>query len=90
MDKKIFCDEMSGKLSGLDRYFQLEKDDVAPATAETGLQQARQAPRRNEARTRVSALRARVESICADAAPLTDSVRTDTEQEFVAILQLLR
>jgi hypothetical protein len=89
MDKKTFCDEMAVQLSDLARFFQLQKD-VAPATAQKGLQQDQRRPRREEARTRLAALRARVNAVCADAAPLTDALRSDIEQELEAVRALLR
>jgi F0F1-type ATP synthase delta subunit len=89
MDKKQFCEEMTVKLKDLDRLFQLTRA-VAPATAQKSFQQDQRRPRLHEARTRVEALRLRLDAVCASAAPLTDPERTEIEQKLAEVMELLR
>jgi len=89
MDKKAFCDEMVIKLVSLDRYFHLQRG-VPPATAHKADQQEKLRPRREEAQARVAVLRGRLGTVCADAAPLTDAVRTEIEQQLAAVMERLK
>jgi hypothetical protein len=88
MDKKQFCDETVVKLRDLDRVLELETL-APPSTFATAMQQAKRLPRLEEARTRVTALRARLDAVRADGAPLTDAVRIEIEQKLSEIRGLL-
>jgi hypothetical protein len=88
MDKEQFYAEMVDKLRAAAAQLQLEFV-ASPSTLSQSVQEEERRPRLDRAVPRVADLRARVEAIHADPAPLSDAVKADVEAKWNEITQLL-